>query len=153
MENGFVPLCKEIYQTEMYRRIEVVWSFSCESRIGLVLDALVSDDQGLMCIEIQVPTASLAVNSAWVRVSQGVTELARQTREFSPEIEGLDVSLRERRGTTVAPVQPDDPRRGIGQPIAAHRHHHQPVGFCQAVHRGTDCFPATSERERQFWTH
>ena len=88
---------QRIYQTEMYRRIEVVWSSSWESRIGPVLDALVSDDQGLMCIEIQVPTASLAVTSAWVRVSQGVTELARQTREFSPEIEGLDVSLPERR--------------------------------------------------------
>ena len=35
---------QRIYQTEIYRRIEVVWSSSWESRIGPVLDALVSDD-------------------------------------------------------------------------------------------------------------
>ena len=65
--------------------------------MGLVFEAFVSENEGLMCREIQVPTVSQMVGTAWVRASRGVT---RQTGEFEPEMEGLDV-LSVKEGTTV----------------------------------------------------
>ena len=45
--------------------------------------------------------------------------MARQTREFEPQFEGVEVfSVKE--STTVAPMQPENPRLGIGRPIAFH---------------------------------
>ena len=52
------------------------------------------------------------------RGNRGVTQLTRQTRETAPEIEGIDVYF-VKRGTTVAPVQPDEHRPDIVRPIAA----------------------------------
>ena len=133
------------------------------SQIGLVLDAFVSEDQGLMYIKIQVPTASLAVDTAWVRVSRGVTQLARQKGEFEPEVEGMDVYFCEGRHSSRSSPARKHPRLGIGRPIAAHFTNHtattarsialRPAGFRQAVHRRTDCSPAASERERPIWIH
>ena len=40
-----------------------------------VLDASVSEDQGLMWIETEVPTPSLVANTTWIRTSRGVTQL------------------------------------------------------------------------------
>ena len=88
-----------------------------KSQIGPVPDAFVSEDQGLMRIEIQVPAASLAVDTAWERVSRGVTPLARQTGEFAPEIEGMNVTFGERR----------------------HSRCSSPARRSQAGHWGTDC--------------
>ena len=65
--------------------------------MGPVFEAFVSENEGLMCREIQVPTVSWMVGTAWVRASRGVT---RQTGEFEPEMEGLDV-LSVKEGTTV----------------------------------------------------
>ena len=53
-----------------------------------------------------------------LRVSRGVTQWARQTSEFEPDIVGMEgPSVKE--GTTVAPSQPEKSRMGIGRPIAA----------------------------------
>ena len=47
--------------------------------------------QRIKCTEIRIPTASLVVDTAWVRVSRGVTQLECQTGEFAPQTEGMDV--------------------------------------------------------------
>ena len=49
-------------------------------------DAFVSEDQFLIFIDIQLPTASLMEDTAWVRVSRGVTQLAQQTINFESSI-------------------------------------------------------------------
>ena len=77
------------------------------------------EDQGLMCMEIEVPTPSLVANIAWISISRGVTQLARQSSEFVPEIEGTDCVL-VHGGTAVAQAQPEAPELSIGRPIAFH---------------------------------
>ena len=47
------------------------------TKIGPVLDVFVSEDQGLMCIDIEL--SSPVQNTAWIRKSRGVTQLARQS--------------------------------------------------------------------------
>ena len=74
--------------------------------------------QRMIYTDIQVPAASLEVDTSWVRVSRGVTHLPRQTGEFPPEVEGVDVSSLKR-GASVAPLQPEDPKPGVGRPTAA----------------------------------
>ena len=91
--------------------------FPGKTQIGPVMDTFVSKDLGLICIEILVPTEALTVDAAYVRVCRGVTKIARQTREFEPYIETMEVvSVKE--GATVAPSQPENSRLGIGRPIA-----------------------------------
>ena len=93
-----------------------------KNQIGFVMQTLVSDDQGLMCIEILVPTASVMVDTAWVRGNRGGTQLARQDRELEPEIEGIEV-VSAREGTAVAPSQRETSRLGIGRRLHFHRFH------------------------------
>ena len=74
--------------------------------------------QVLLRADIQGPTDSRVEGTAWARVSRGVTPLARQTGEFEPHIEGVEVvSVNE--GTTVAPSQPEISRPGIARPFPA----------------------------------
>ena len=87
--------------------------------------------------KIQVPTASLAVNTVWVRVSRAVTRLARQ-KEVDPDTEGVDVSF-VKGGTAVAP---------ISRSFQAGRRAADCSTF--TIHTETDCFPFNSERRRQF---
>ena len=82
------------------------------------MDAFVSKDQGLLCIEILVPTESLMVDMAWVRVSRGGTQLTCQTIQFEPAIEWMEVVSVEE-GTIVATRQPENSRLGIGRPLAS----------------------------------
>ena len=118
------------------------------------MDPFVSEDQGLICVEFLAPRESLMVDTAWVRVSRGATHLARQAGEFELEIEGVEeVSVKE--GTTIAPIQPTNPRLSIRRPIAAPSlipppTPPKPSGPRQAVRRETDWLPPTSVRERQF---
>ena len=44
-----------------------------------------------MCVEILVPTESPMMDTALGSVSSGVTQLARQIREFQPDIERVEV--------------------------------------------------------------
>ena len=81
------------------------------------MDTVVSEDGELICRDILVPTESLMVDTAWVHVSRGDTRLARKTGDSEPEIEGTEVVSVE--GTTATPILPDNPRLGIGRPIAA----------------------------------
>ena len=58
------------------------------------------------------------IDTAWARVSRGVRQLVRQTGEFEPDFEGVEVvSVKE--GTTVAPSQPEKSRLGTGRPFPA----------------------------------
>ena len=66
-----------------------------------------------MCVEILVPTVSLMVETAWVRVSTGVTHLARQSQECEPDIEGMEIVF-VKEGTPVASSQSEIARRCIG---------------------------------------
>ena len=88
-----------------------------KNQIGFVMQTLVSDDQGLMCIEILVPTASVMVDAAWVRGNRGGTQLARQDRELEQEIEGIEV-VSAREGTAVAPSHARDFQAGHRETLA-----------------------------------
>ena len=91
------------------------------TNIGPVLDVVVSKDQGLLCIDIEV--SSPVHNTAWIRISRGVTQWARQSSEFPPEIEGKDTVSTNGR-TAVATAQPENvdlrPNAFI---LKAHRRH------------------------------
>ena len=75
-----------ICQTEIYRTFQAIESYSWKEahQIGPVMDSFVSEVQGLMCIEIQVPTESL-IGGFWVQARR-VTQLARQTGNFEADI-------------------------------------------------------------------
>ena len=47
--------------------------------LGPVLDAFVSQDQGLMCIELEVSSPSSMADAVWIRTSRGGAPLARQS--------------------------------------------------------------------------
>ena len=55
------------------------------SQIGPVLHVFVSEKQDLVCVDNKVsPTLH---GSAWIRMSRGVAQWARQSPECAPEIE------------------------------------------------------------------
>ena len=58
------------------------------TKIGPVLDVFVSEDQGLMCIDIEL--SSPVQNTAWIRKSRGVTQLARQSSLDFLSLSGQD---------------------------------------------------------------
>ena len=60
--------------------------FQGEPEIGPVMDTCVSEDQGLICTVILVPTALLMVDTALVRASRGVTKSARQNANMLNQI-------------------------------------------------------------------
>ena len=43
-------------------------------KIGPVLDEVVSGHQGLMCIQIDVPSPSRVASTAWIRIGRGVAQ-------------------------------------------------------------------------------
>ena len=67
-----------------------------------------------MCVEMEVPTALMVASTAWIHISRGVPQLARQSSEFAAETRGTDVFL-VNGGTAVAPHQPEDPELSIGE--------------------------------------
>ena len=84
---------------------------------GSVPDVFVSEDQGLLCIDIDI--TSPVQNTACIRIGRGGTQWARQSSEFAPEIEGSDCVFTNA-GTAIAQAQPKDPNLCIGTPIACH---------------------------------
>ena len=85
--------------------------------------------------------------------------MARQTREFAQETEVMDVYFCERRHSgRSSPARrsqvwhrtTDGSTRTNHTAITTRPIAPRPAGIRQAVHRGTDCSPITSERERQF---
>ena len=85
--------------------------------MGTVLDVFVSEDQCLLCIDIEV--SSPLYGLAWIRISRGVTQRTRHLSEFAPEIEGRDTASKDG-GTAVAQAQPEDLDLYSGRPIAFH---------------------------------
>ena len=57
---------------------------STTKNLGDTLDVLVSKDQSLICKDSDI-TASLAIKTAWVRVSRGVFATWHVKQDFSPE--------------------------------------------------------------------
>ena len=57
-------------------------------KFGPVVDVCVSEDQGLMCIEENVPSPSQVVSPAWIRTNRGVTQWERQSSKIAPDFEG-----------------------------------------------------------------
>ena len=82
-----------------------------------VLDVLVLVDQGVICIEIEVPPKSRVAGTAWIRISRGVAQWARQPSQVAPEIDGTDCVFVSG-GAAVAPAQQEDSEPSIGRPIA-----------------------------------
>ena len=82
-----------------------------------VLEAFVPEDHGLLCIDIEV--SSPVHNTAWIRMSCGVTQWVRQSSESAPEFAGTDTVLINE-GTAVAHAQPEDTDLCIWRPIAFH---------------------------------
>ena len=68
-------------------------NISGQTKIDPVMDAFASEDEGPVGTTIQVPTESWVVGTAWVREGRGGAQLARQTLEIEPEIEGMEVVL------------------------------------------------------------
>ena len=81
-----------------------------------------------MCMEIQAPTSSSMASTAWIRISRGVTQWARETSDFAPEMAGMDTVF-VNGGTAVAQPQSADPDLCIGRPIAFH-HESTPPSLC-----------------------
>ena len=69
----------------------------------------------VFCNDIEV--SSPVHNTAWIRTGRGVTQWARQTSEFEPEIEGTE-TVQINVGTALAHAQPEDPDLCIRRPIA-----------------------------------
>ena len=80
---------------------------------------VVSEDQSLLCPDIEVSSPSNVASTALIRFSCGVTQRARQSSEFESEIEGTDTVVRNG-GSEVAHAQPEDPDLCIGIPITFH---------------------------------
>ena len=105
-----------------------------------------------MFVEIEIPTASLVADTAWMGISRGLTQLARPSSEFAPDTEGTDVFFFcEWRYCRVAPVQPEDPEPSSGRPIAGHSQTAPPPppDRLHPGHWETDCVLTTSAPERQ----
>ena len=77
----------------------------------------VSEDQGLLCVDIEVSSPLHGI--AWNRIRCGPAQWPRQSSEFAPEIEGRDTVFTNG-GTAVARAQPEDPDVCIGRPTAFH---------------------------------
>ena len=94
---------------------------------GPFLDVFVSGDQGLKCIDMEVSTPSRLASVAWICISCGVTQRARQSSEFATEIEGTD-TVCVNGGTAVGQDQPEIRIRASGDRLRfilkARRHHH-----------------------------
>ena len=112
-----VPACQESVNPRSIERSRLLsYSWKEAHKIGPVMDSFVSEVQGLMCIEIQVPTESL-IGGFWVQARR-VTQLARQTGNFEPDIEVMEgVFVKE--STTVTPSQSVNSRLCFGRPNAA----------------------------------
>ena len=94
---------------------------------GPVPDVFVSEDQGLLCIDIEV--SSPMCNTARIRISRGVKEWARQPSEF----EGTDTVVING-GTRVAHARRSricTSEHRLRFILTSHRHHH-PTGCTQA---------------------
>ena len=90
--------------------------FQGEPEIGPVMDTCVSEDQGLICTVILVPTELLMVDTCTGTRKQRSHEIGTSKREYvEPDTQGIDVGF-VKEGTT---GQPDSAMLGIGRPIAA----------------------------------
>ena len=88
-ENG-LQLARNLRDPDLFIFSRMVSILPGRTHIGPVLNPFVLWDQGLMCIEIEVLTPSKVATTSWIRMSRGVTLLARQSSAFAPEIEGTD---------------------------------------------------------------
>ena len=98
-----------------------------------------------MCIEIEVPTASLVAETAWIRTSRGVTQWARPSSDFAPEMDArTDGVFRMEEQQSPRPSQRIS-ELCIGRPMAFHSQTlpgttarpiaPRPARFRQVVHR------------------
>ena len=80
-----------IHQTKIHRRIHDKKKYPCKIPS--------SSRSRRMCLkwtrshmhgDYKVPSSSSMVRTAWIRTSRGVTQWARQSSEFAPEVEGMD---------------------------------------------------------------
>ena len=82
----------------------------------------------------EVSTPSRLASVAWICISRGVTQRARQSSEFAPETEGTDTVF-VNGGTAVGQAQPEIRIRASGDRLRfilkARRHHH-PTDCTQA---------------------
>ena len=109
-------MCR-IYRTQIYRWIQHLKTYSLEQPQLVPFSTFsVSEDQGLLCIDIEV---SSPLHGTWIRPSRGDMPRARQSSEFAPEIGGT-ACIMANGGTAVAPVHPEVPELSIGMSIAFH---------------------------------
>ena len=141
-----------IYQTKIYGRIQHDKKHPWTTPIGPFVDVFVSEDQSLLCIDIEV--WSPVHDAAWVRVSREVTQWACQSSELAANNEGIDTVFTDG-GTAVVHAQPEDLDLCIGRPIAfdpeitPQPSDRQP----DSARPGTNCFPFTiSAQERHIET-
>ena len=80
-------MLQRIYQTKVYRRILDDKNIPGKTQIGPVLDIFVLEDEGPLCIDTEV--SSPGHDTAWTRISRGVTQQPRQSLEFAPEMGGF----------------------------------------------------------------
>ena len=136
--------CQGIYQTQIYWRIQDDGNSPWRIQLGPVR---------LMCVEVNSVAAGrycMGTYKPW-SYATGSSIIRFRTRDwrngmffFFLRMEALQLpwSRTQHRGTDCTPF----PNRTVTttRPIAP-----RPARFHQAVHRATDCFPVTKERERQ----
>ena len=81
-----------IYQTKVYRILDDK-NIPGKTQIGPVKDIFVLEVEGLLCIDTEV--SSPGHDIAWTRMSRGVTQQARQSLEFTPEMGGFSLPMVE----------------------------------------------------------
>ena len=103
------------------------------TQIGPVLDVLVSEDQGIKCMEMIVPSPSKVASTAWIRISRGATQWARTSSEIAPGFERTDCVFMTG-GTAVAQAQLEDTRICADQlrSILKSQCHHRPTDCTRA---------------------
>ena len=82
-----LAVLQRIYQTKVYRRILDDKNIPGKTQICPVLDIFVLEDEGLLCIDPEV--SSPGHDTAWTRISRGVTQQPRQSLEFALEMGGF----------------------------------------------------------------
>ena len=127
-------MLQRIYQTKICRRIRDIKTYPGTTKIGPILDVFVSEDQGLLCVDIEV-------SAYGYEKSRGVSLWPRQSSEFAPKIEGPQ-SLRPSLKTQICAS--GDRVRFI---LKSHRHH--PTDCTQA----SQILPGRASGDRLLSSH